>query len=190
MLTYLILLLLFSVFFFFKQKTAYERRISDWSSDVCSSDLFPPPKSFSPGGAIVRATGRRRIAGVGWITSGPARRSRAPPSRTVSTARREAGRSHRTTSLSSPSSPSDGEPRGAERPAGQPGDRCLAAGPAGGDPGRESGGHGAGRGACRGRYSCGKSEEHTSELQSLMRNSYTVFFLKKKKSTKSINTTP
>src|SRR3546814_9622266 len=27
------------VVFFFKQKTAYERRISDWSSDVCSSDL-------------------------------------------------------------------------------------------------------------------------------------------------------
>src|SRR3546814_8850086 len=28
------------VFFFFKQKTAYEMRISDWSSDVCSSDLY------------------------------------------------------------------------------------------------------------------------------------------------------
>src|SRR3546814_3027217 len=27
-------------FFCFKQKTAYEMRISDWSSDVCSSDLF------------------------------------------------------------------------------------------------------------------------------------------------------
>src|SRR3546814_14358610 len=31
----------FVVFFFFKQKTAYEMRISDWSSDVCSSDLNP-----------------------------------------------------------------------------------------------------------------------------------------------------
>src|SRR3546814_5779469 len=29
------------LFFFFKQKTAYEMRISDWSSDVCSSDLRP-----------------------------------------------------------------------------------------------------------------------------------------------------
>src|SRR3546814_5957685 len=29
-----------SYIFFFKQKTAYEMRISDWSSDVCSSDLF------------------------------------------------------------------------------------------------------------------------------------------------------
>src|SRR3546814_8136730 len=30
-------------FFFFKQKTAYEMRISDWSSDVCSSDLLRDP---------------------------------------------------------------------------------------------------------------------------------------------------
>src|SRR3546814_9225334 len=32
--------LCFSFFFFFKQKTAYDLRISDWSSDVCSSDLI------------------------------------------------------------------------------------------------------------------------------------------------------
>src|SRR3546814_3826634 len=31
---------MFILFFFFKQKTAYEMRISDWSSDVCSSDLL------------------------------------------------------------------------------------------------------------------------------------------------------
>src|SRR3546814_9410727 len=35
------------LFFFFKQKTAYEMRISDWSSDVCSSDL--PARSCRPG---------------------------------------------------------------------------------------------------------------------------------------------
>src|SRR3546814_9600863 len=37
-------------FFFFKQKTAYEMRISDWSSDVCSSDLPPAtsPSSARP----------------------------------------------------------------------------------------------------------------------------------------------
>src|SRR3546814_8100849 len=44
-------------FFFFKQKTAYEMRISDWSSDVCSSDLSviqkvlrdgPPLRSVPP----------------------------------------------------------------------------------------------------------------------------------------------
>src|SRR3546814_17783698 len=41
------------MFFFFKQKTAYEMRISDWSSDVCSSDLHAPaehpPASAEPG---------------------------------------------------------------------------------------------------------------------------------------------
>src|SRR3546814_1528056 len=37
------------VFFFFKQKTAYEMRISDWSSDVCSSDL---EKDWQLGGSL------------------------------------------------------------------------------------------------------------------------------------------
>src|SRR3546814_3202939 len=36
---------MFLFFFFFKQKTAYEMRISDWSSDVCSSDLSGKPAS-------------------------------------------------------------------------------------------------------------------------------------------------
>src|SRR3546814_6905408 len=36
---YIYVLDLVCSFFFFKQKTAYEMRISDWSSDVCSSDL-------------------------------------------------------------------------------------------------------------------------------------------------------
>src|SRR3546814_16072529 len=37
--------------FFFKQKTAYEMRISDWSSDVCSSDLHgvPDPRGWTSG---------------------------------------------------------------------------------------------------------------------------------------------
>src|SRR3546814_1142695 len=55
-------------FFFFKQKTAYEMRISDWSSDVCSSDLEDPTRrdSFaigSQGGALceVRATVRDSV---------------------------------------------------------------------------------------------------------------------------------
>src|SRR3546814_9056347 len=34
---------MYSSVFFFKQKTAYEMRISDWSSDVCSSDLLVTP---------------------------------------------------------------------------------------------------------------------------------------------------
>src|SRR3546814_15859494 len=36
---WLLYVYLLMLFFFFKQKTAYEMRISDWSSDVCSSDL-------------------------------------------------------------------------------------------------------------------------------------------------------
>src|SRR3546814_4156522 len=40
----------FGVFFFCKQKTAYEMRISDWSSDVCSSELLAAPvlNPFAP----------------------------------------------------------------------------------------------------------------------------------------------
>src|SRR3546814_8936624 len=42
-------ILIFCVFFFFKQKTAYEMRISDWSSDVCSSDLhLASPSTWRP----------------------------------------------------------------------------------------------------------------------------------------------
>src|SRR3546814_17798576 len=46
-------------FFFCKQKTAYEMRISDWSSDVCSSDLAKSwnnriEKAFSPKGELIR----------------------------------------------------------------------------------------------------------------------------------------
>src|SRR3546814_2326354 len=38
----------YGVVFFFKQKTAYEMRISDWSSDVCSSDLRRPTNPERP----------------------------------------------------------------------------------------------------------------------------------------------
>src|SRR3546814_5867976 len=61
------------MFFFFKQKTAYEMRISDWSSDVCSSDLdgaqpgrdrHRHPGSDHPGAASGAAAGARpRIRG-------------------------------------------------------------------------------------------------------------------------------
>src|SRR3546814_3839971 len=51
--------MLFSVFvFFFKQKTAYEMRISDWSSDVCSSDLSRRAHAYtsSPTTAVAAPT--------------------------------------------------------------------------------------------------------------------------------------
>src|SRR3546814_19232779 len=61
----IILLCLF--IFFFKQKTAYEMRISDWSSDVCSSDLDPAPRAaiYSPK-ATSMALGK-----LGRIPAGP-----------------------------------------------------------------------------------------------------------------------
>src|SRR3546814_5023102 len=79
------------LFFFFKQKTAYEMRISDWSSDVCSSDLVGLEmgaddyvlKPFSPRELVARikvifrrvATGGQRVtapdgatyAFAGWL---------------------------------------------------------------------------------------------------------------------------
>src|SRR3546814_6813236 len=50
--------------FFFKQKTAYELRISDWSSDVCSSDLNPFP------GSPVWALGFRVPQGIVYASNG------------------------------------------------------------------------------------------------------------------------
>src|SRR3546814_4437247 len=46
------------LFFFFKQKTAYEMRISDWSSDVCSSDLHGAFSGRRGGRAIPRYSKR------------------------------------------------------------------------------------------------------------------------------------
>src|SRR3546814_6814580 len=47
------------MFFFFKQKTAYEMRISDWSSDVCSSDLLVLVAARLQAGDEVREVGHR-----------------------------------------------------------------------------------------------------------------------------------
>src|SRR3546814_6642770 len=99
-------------FFFFKQKTAYEMRISDWSSDVCSSDL-DLEAGLADGSRLLALHGRCGPLGAGvslWFAD------RSEP------ARREA---------------------------------ALKADL--------------------------RSEEHTSELQSLMRISYAVFCLKKKR---------
>src|SRR3546814_9302601 len=114
-------------FFFFKQKTAYEMRISDWSSDVCSSDL---------------AAGQTHLR-EGWHGSGhgDAPKESCSASRSAST-----------------------------RP-----DSCRA---------RMNGGPPSTGAWCLAT----RSEEHTSELQSLMRISYAVFCLKKKTNTHKPNT--
>src|SRR3546814_6843396 len=83
-----ILVLLCSFIFFFKQKTAYEMRISDWSSDVCSSDLC----QRSARGAVADRHPRR------WLRPGCRRgcRHRQPiphrTRRTIPTRRRDADR--------------------------------------------------------------------------------------------------
>src|SRR3546814_2046327 len=73
--------------FFFKQKTAYEMRISDWSSDVCSSDLprgrsaacYRPRRRKAP----VAPDTRQRIGGAGYFErlGGGVARHRARQSR-------------------------------------------------------------------------------------------------------------
>src|SRR3546814_5295118 len=111
------------VFLFFKQEAAYEMRIGDWSSDVCSADLNPAQcRRRCP-------TGRRPCAIRPCATRHRVRRPR----------------------------PVEG--KGASFPCRQ-------------NPHRSRD---------RDKVKNRRSEEHTSELQSLMRISYAVFCLKKKK---------
>src|SRR3546814_1281302 len=58
-------------FFFFKQKTAYEMRISDWSSDVCSSDLFRSPGTMTMHDALLPDIPRLRGLSVGRACGRP-----------------------------------------------------------------------------------------------------------------------
>src|SRR3546814_3885308 len=53
-------------FFFFKQKTAYEMRISDWSSDVCSSDLAFRDRESGSCDASLRVHAVRKMAIPDW----------------------------------------------------------------------------------------------------------------------------
>src|SRR3546814_2898770 len=113
------------VFFFFKQKTAYEMRISDWSSDVCSSDLPAASSRIASVGPSIH-----RLSLLTTSTGASPSRSRAcirPPPVSI-----RRSRSFDTT-------------------ISMPLIRFLR-----------------------------RSEEHTSELQSLMRFSYAVFCLKQK----------
>src|SRR3546814_6486557 len=114
------------VFFFFKQKTAYEMRISDWSSDVCSSDLRHTADELDE-------HDRERAHD---------RHVRAPPERQQDAERQRGG-------------DTGDANHHVQREAAEPG-RLHRLQP---EP---------------------RSEEHTSELQSLMRISYAVFCLKKK----------
>src|SRR3546814_3153003 len=63
------------LFFFFKQKTAYEMRISDWSSDVCSSDLLWKADAMHPTEGVSRRKRRAKAlrssdrGGAAWDKS-------------------------------------------------------------------------------------------------------------------------
>src|SRR3546814_2282306 len=121
-------MILFICIFFFKQKTAYEMRISDWSSDVCSSDLT------SRKCANISPSAFRKAGQNSWLKLVIAKRG---------------------TPASSSSATSSAIP------SIRPLMLSLKRGP-----------HNPIRSA--------RSEEHTSELQSLMRISYAVFCLNNK----------
>src|SRR3546814_14608851 len=58
------------VVFFFKQKTAYEMRISDWSSDVCSSDLIPDDAVLSRSVVAAKQRAQLLFALAGIVSGG------------------------------------------------------------------------------------------------------------------------
>src|SRR3546814_3665521 len=126
--------------FFVTQKTAYEMRISDWSSDVCSSDLDPQDREPT----VCPLRRRKRFPGLCQ------RVGRAGGNQHQLKQRRHAAEQ-------TGCGERDGEH---DRRRGGTQDQC--------------------RRDCREE----RSEEHTSELQSLMRISYAVFCLKKKNKTK------
>src|SRR3546814_9561900 len=68
----ILLFIYFYIFFFFKQKTAYEMRISDWSSDVCSSDLAEHARASAPAQVGLRrvALGHRHLLGGARVGHG------------------------------------------------------------------------------------------------------------------------
>src|SRR3546814_5022556 len=76
------------MFFFFKQKTAYEMRISDWSSDVCSSDLHGGGAvalddggqgAHQVGAAVYVVVRAQRVGGHAGHRFGLAQRGQAAP---------------------------------------------------------------------------------------------------------------
>src|SRR3546814_9736683 len=69
--------------FFFKQKTAYEMRISDWSSDVCSSDLHyrKSQRPKKPAGLVPGFEGRLYVVAILQLLGGTPGVSSADPDR-------------------------------------------------------------------------------------------------------------
>src|SRR3546814_3677525 len=138
--------------FYIKQKTAYELRISDWSSDVCSSDLREGFKTRIPSVRTAESCGVAPLTNTEHHHgTDPAAESHQP---------RQPGRQGQRQARLRPQLPRA--------------------------PRQGSAGHGGQRRRVRGqarRVRGQRSEEQTSEHQSLMRNSYALFCLKEKKIT-------
>src|SRR3546814_1695997 len=126
-------------FFLFKQKTAYEIRISDWSSDVCSSDLETLKRS--------RKSGRRPLANTGSTSSWAVIPGWSRVNLIVKLLSRGSRDWAENATTCSTQSDCAVNPKS-----------CISTA----------------------MILIRRSEEHTSELQSLMRISYAVFCLKKK----------
>src|SRR3546814_1894981 len=134
-----------SFFFFFKQKTAYEMRISDWSSDVCSSDLM-----------MMQVEAARSLAMLASLKADaePAERAKAAAAAKVQIGKSGKFVGQQAIQLHGGMGMTD------ELDVGHYMKRLMMID------------------TCFGNAE--RSEEHTSELQSLMRISYAVFCLKKK----------
>src|SRR3546814_2027865 len=125
-------------FFFFKQKTAYEMRISDWSSDVCSSDLACRAICMLSKDKVALSHKAETSSKFYDLVGGPVVQQQETKPWKVRISLRYQPNMPNWTNASSPN-----------RAVHSPMKLC-------------------------------RSEEHTSELQSLMRISYAVFCLKKK----------
>src|SRR3546814_8691348 len=140
--------------FFFKQKTAYEMRISDWSSDVCSSDLS---KFAASQACLACSNSAARLSGVSSAEL-PAGSSGRSPSRIRGSPCGTAESLIASRKKTVPTMVSVvRESIVVDAPSAS-----ITAGESSWNP------------------PTSRSEEHTSELQSLMRISYAVFCLKKK----------
>src|SRR3546814_4266797 len=189
---------------FFKRKTANVMRISNWSSDVCSSDLNGRIHRLAASVADAGACGRcgRERRGRACFGRQPCDRHRRQ--------RRWLGAYEFRPHHDDPGSIPGGNGGGLERrtrtaaTGDRPAGRAYAPAPRRGPVAARGGGgavaavakneaemsgHGF-AGALRERVTVERrSEEHTSELQSLMRISYAVFCLKKKKKNRNIRIT-
>src|SRR3546814_5234552 len=74
----LCLFLLVSFCFFFKQKTAYEMRISDWSSDVCSSDLPTSTRPAVESGVVSAGSATKAMAHARPCSNSPTESTKGP----------------------------------------------------------------------------------------------------------------